>query len=316
MQKRVYISSIFFIFSFFFVSPVLSPSIKGNTIYLNWFIPFLDVYFIRRMMNIQIKIGAIIGFLIFAIIVFLHSNYMLMFKALSIIFSVLYLQYAYKKIGFRQLYKAFNINIFIAILQFTIYLIDRRAAYFIGPNYLSRLIWGSFATETNTNFYPIFILPRTCGLSREAGFFSALLCIIIIIYISDKNIKKTQLQKLLFIIAYIISFSKMSIVLPIMFIVFHNRKRINKIPLVIMVALFIITTGMFVNSLNRMGFFYLAGESFTHRLWGYGVTFNHLSNKEFLIGNAKGTQQLNQEALNAFPYIFILERIYKILWAS
>ena len=309
MRKQIYISSVFFVFAFLFVSPVLSPSINGNTIYLSWFVPFFDFYFIKKITNIKLKAGIITGFLIFTSVIFLHSNYMLMFKALSIIFPVAYLQYAYKEIGFKKLYKAFNINILIAILQFLLYFINRRTAYLFGPNNISRLIWGNLATQTNTNFYPVFYLPRTCGLSREAGFFAALLCIVIIIYINDKKIRKTKFQKRLFFIAYIVSFSKMSFALLIMLAIFRYRRRFNKIPLIITLALFVITAGILVNFINQRGLFYLGGESWTHRLWGYGVVYNHLNIKEFLIGNRNGTEELNKYALEAFPsHKFLFKR--------
>ena len=305
-----YTSSIFFLFAFLFVSPVLSPSINNNAIYLNWFVPLFDYYFMSYLFGkisvMKTKKDVFIGLFIFMSIIILHFNYMLLTKILSIVFSVVYLQYIYQRIGFKKLYIAFNINIFIAVLQFILYLIDHRLAYRIGPTYIARLVWKSFATATNTNFYPVFYLPRTCGLSREAGFFAALLCIIIIIYTIDENIKKTKFQKILFLIAYIVSFSKMSFTLLIVLAIFHYRRRLNKIPLVLIIALFIITLGLGVNYLNQRGFFIWGGESLTHRLWGYGVTFNKLSMKEFLIGNAHGVDELNQAAINAFPVFEVL----------
>ena len=305
-----YTSSIFFVFAFLFVSPVLSPSINGNTIYLNWFVPLFDYYFMSHLFGkisvMKIKKDVFIGLFIFMSIIILHFNYILLIKILSIIFSVVYLQYIYKRIGFKKLYIAFNINIFIAVLQFILYFIDRRLAYIIGPRYISRLFWKNFATATNTNFYPVFYLPRTCGLSREAGFFAALLCIMILIYIVDKKIKKTRFQNILFFVAYIVSFSKMSFTLLIVLAIFHHRKLFNKIPLKQIIVLFIIMSGLVVNYLNQRGFFVWGGESFTHRLWGYGITFNKLSMKEFLIGNAHGVDELNQAALNAFPISQVL----------
>ena len=310
-KHKVYASFVFFIFAFFFVSPVLSPAIRDNTIYLSWFVPFLDinftVHFLTKISVIKAKKNTVIGTYILMTIIILHVNYMFLMKILSIVFSVFYLQYSYDRLGFKKLYTAFNINIFIAILQFVLYFFNRRMAYFIGPSNISKLIWKNFATETNTNFYPVFYLPRTCGLSREAGFFAALLCIIILIYIVDSKIRKTKYQKLLFIMAYIVSFSKMSIVLPVMLLIFKYRRQINKISVFKITMIFLIIMGMFVNYLNKSATLGMLGESFIHRLWGYGIIFNKLSIKEFLIGNAHGTKELNINALNNFQIYRELE---------
>ena len=310
-KHRSYASFVFSIFAFLFVSPILSPAIGENTIYLSWFVPFLDInftaYFLNKLAVIKAKRNIVIAVYLLITIIILHINYMLLMKILSIVFSVFYLQYSYDRLGFKKLYTAFNINILIAILQFVLYFINRNVAYFIGPSNISRLIWKSFATETFTNFYPIFYLPRTCGLSREAGFFAALLCIIVIIYMIDPKIKKTKKQKILFLIAYVVSFSKMSLALPVMLLIFKCRKQINKISLFKIIILFLITMGIFVNYLNQSGLFELLGGSIAHRLWGYGMIFNHLSFKEFFVGNARGTEELNRSTLNDFSFYSELE---------
>ena len=52
----------------------------------------------------------------------------------------------------------------------------------IGPNNIASLVWGNYATETFTNFYAVFEfgLPRTAGLSREAGFFASFLAVMVL----------------------------------------------------------------------------------------------------------------------------------------
>ena len=310
-NKLVYISFIFSIFAFLFVSPILSPSINGNTLYLNFFVPFFDTYFLcyilGRARRIRVKVYGMFAFLAFVTITIFHVNIMLIMRISVIFLSIAYLQYIYQRIGFRRLYAAFNINIIIAILQFTLYFVNRRMAYLLGPNNISRVIWGSFATETNTNFYPLFYLPRTCGLSREAGFFAALLSIIVLIYITDSKIRKTRGQKFLFLIAYAVSLSKMSFLLVVMLVILRYSKFIDKIPVAFAVIMFTVCSGICVNILNKNGFMSPMYESFAHRLWGYGVVLSHLNFKEFLFGNSLGVEELNVAALNAFPiheYLF------------
>ncbi len=307
----LYVSFVFSIFAFLFVSPILSPSINGNTLYLNFFVPFLDTYFLCHILcrarRIRVKVYGMFAFLALIVIMLFHVNIMLIMRISVIFVSVVYLEYIYTRIGFRRLYAAFNINIIIAILQFALYFVNRRIAYLLGPNNISRVIWGSFATETNTNFYPLFYLPRTCGLSREAGFFAALLSIIVLIYITDSKIRKTRGQKLLFLIAYVVSLSKMSFLLVVMIVILRYSKFIDKIPVMLVVIIFTVCSGICVNILNANGFLIPVYESFAHRLWGYGVVFSHLNLKEFLFGNSLGAEGLNVAALNAFPiheYLF------------
>lgn len=310
-KHKTYASFVFFIFAFFFVSPALSPAIGGNTIYLSWFIPFLDinfdVHFINKIATMKAKKNAVIAVYFLIIIIILHGNYMFFIKVLSIAFSVFYLQYSYTRLGFKKLYTAFNINIFIAVLQFILYFVNSEISHIIGPSNISRIFWGKYSTQTNTNFYPVFYFPRTCGLSREAGFFAALLCVIIIIYTVDTNIKKSRIQKLLFFIAYIVSFSKMSVALPAMLVVLRYRKQINRVSLMKITLLFVFIMGILVNYLSQSGSFRLLGGSIAHRLWGYEMIFNRLGIREFFIGNAHGARGLNRDTLHAFSFYNELE---------
>ena len=66
--------------------------------------------------------------------------------------------------------------------------------------------------------------------------------------------------------------------------------------------------GMLVNYLNKSATFGILGGSIAHRLWGYGIIFNNLNINEFLVGNARGTEELNRNStLNYFPFYQELE---------
>ena len=301
--KNTYSSAVFFIFSFLFLSPVLSPQINGQTIYLNWFIPFLDFQFLRYLFkHNRINKRVLCVILCLLSIPILYRQPIQSLKIATIVFSIIYLCYAYKKIGFSLFYKAFNINIYIAITQFVLYIYNPTLSYYLGPKQIASAIWGANYAGGNTNFYPIFFnIPRTCGLSREAGFFAALLNIVILIYFYDKNIKKSKKQIALFLIAYLVSFSKMSILLPVMIMVVLLRKTIDKIPLGVGFCIVWLVLGIFSVYLNQNGYFNVANESIAHRLYGYGIVFNNLSFKEILFGNANGLLSLNNNAQEAYP---------------
>ena len=133
--RNNYISVIFFIFSVLFVSPVLSPLINGRTIYLYWFVPFFDYQFDTYLIG-KINHGKKTAFVIFVFIilfVLLRRNLMIMFKVISLIYTVIYLQYVFQRIGFSLLYKAFNLNIYLSILQIIIYILNQQLAYQKGP---------------------------------------------------------------------------------------------------------------------------------------------------------------------------------------
>lgn len=322
LNRDTYISLVFFMFSILFLSPVLSPKMGNVTIYLNWFVPFMDGYFdiyIITKVKKQKKEILVTVLLIFVITI-LRGSFFKLLKIITIFYTVVYLQYAYKKIGFKQLYRAFNINVYIAIAQFLAYLRSPSLAYLIGPRNIATMIWGASNSGGNTNFYPIWgNIPRVSGLSREAGFFAALINVIVIVYIFDKKNRgmyersrfriRHYKQEFLFLIAYCISFSKMSLVLPMCILIYCFRKEINKVPFSIGFGVVWAVLGGVSCYLNNIGYYTAKNESISHRFYGYGIVFKELSFKEFLIGNANGILELNSTAASDYPiYNFLLQR--------
>jgi hypothetical protein len=219
------------------MSPALSPAINGNTIYLYWLIPFFDTHFDEYLIKYvahKIKGKYYIGFLLVTILCITNKQMFLLVKIMTIVFSLFYLSYSRLSGTFKYLYWGLNLNIFIAVLQFIFYYISPQLAYSIGPSNISSLLWGGFATDTNTNFYAIFgsKFIRVCGWSREAGFFASLLSIVFIEYHFCETHKK-KMQYVLFAIGYIISFSKFSLLLIPMILVCKYSKYINKCPYIV-----------------------------------------------------------------------------------
>lgn len=286
-KKQMYISVVAFLFFFFFASPALSPAVNENTIYLYWFIPFFDIHFVKFFINLirnTINLKYFIVLFGFFLLCTLELEFFLFIKIFSIILCLLYISYTKKNGNFRFLYWGININIVVAIIQFVLFYIDRSYAYMLGPTNIASLLWGDFATKTNTNMYSIWNSGwiRVCGWSREAGFFAALLNIYIIQYLFGDE-KKTKIQTVLFFIGFVISFSKMSILIVPMLLTVKFSKFINKIPFSVVFICWILITVIISNRLNVTGYYTGSHESIMHRMIGYSIIFE-LPLKHFFIG--------------------------------
>lgn len=306
MKKIKYKQIIAFLFFIFFTTPILSPSIMGNTIYIHWFIPLLDLKFVKSVMNLQIKKAYFYSILVVILVMLLLGELITIIKFLFLIETVLYLFYCKKNNMFHYLYWSININIIIGITQFILYYISPTMAYMIGPTNIARIIWGNNATKTFTNFYPIYKIVRVSGWSREAGFFASLIEITSIIYIIDKEQKKSILQYVFLGIGYLISFSKSSLLLIVLLGIVLLEKKVSKIPYYITVILIILSLIGVSNYLEQKGFYTKENESIIHRISGYSI-IEDLNFEELLLGT-KNMKNINESALEKHNY---LKYVYK-----
>lgn len=237
MYKIRYKSFVAFLFFMFFATPILNPYIEGSSVYVYWFIPFLDIHFVNYLYSSirSLVLSKRTIFLYFALIVvgLLLKKPKLFLELLFIFETVLYCNYAYKNKCLKHLYFWVNVNIFIAILQFVLYYINPSYSYAIGPTNVAKIIWGSFAKQTSTNFFPDLLpIVKVSGWSTEAGFFNSLVIATYFIYkYVNLNHKKSYRQNFLFLIGFVISISKVSL-LPLLVIpIIYFKKYIDKIPL-------------------------------------------------------------------------------------
>ena len=310
MKKIKYENIIAFLFFIFFTTPILSPSIGNFTVYIHWFIPFLDLKFTKSLFTIKIKKMYAIEILGVAVLIALLGKYVLLLKVVFLILTLIYMNYCKKNNMFKYLYWGVNFNILIGIAQFAFYYINPNIARLIGPTNIAKTIWGNYATDTFTNLYAIFKFVRVSGWSREAGFFASLIIITFLTYMYDDDIKKKNfIQILMFVIGYIISFSKSSfIVIPLVLILVF-RKYLNKIPYYISIIGFILCMIIISNMFNITGMYNETNESLVHRISGYSVIFD-LNPKEVLVG-VDTVKDLNENAIqknNFIQYIFNLEQ--------
>ena len=233
-MQKIY-SNLFF---FFFVAQIFSPYIHGMTIYLEIIVALLNPLFWKWVLSGRRDYSLYVLILLVPIF-FLKITVSI--KLLSLMISVAYLFYTYKIHQF-YLLRYLVLSIIVAIAQFVLFYIRPELSIMIGPNNIANMIWGEYATPTFTNFYEVMIgIIRVSGLSREAGFFASLLICSIIFYYLDKR-KKDYYKwlPLLLGIGYIISFSKMSLLLVPIFMIIWKKKWIDLIHPIIAIFLFFV----------------------------------------------------------------------------
>ena len=232
-----------FLFSVFFVAQILSPSINEKTIYLEVILMIINPYFWRWIMPIKITFNKVFMFILLLLISVLGHPVTALKISINI-FSATALMYLWeRKIWFIE--NIVYVSIFVALLQLLLLAIDVELAMMLGPNNISKSIWGSFATQTYTNFYDALGIgiPRASGLSREAGFLASLLVAII----THKMIigSNCKFANLMYLIGYVVSFSKMSLVLLFSWLITKTNKFVNKIHFVLWIVIFLLFMLMF-----------------------------------------------------------------------
>lgn len=294
---RIYRNLIVCLFFLFLTSPILSPFISGFTIYIYWIIPLFDIFFLKYLYKIQYlekskkNMGFVFMLLLFIAYLLLTHDFVTIVKIGTITFTVFYLIYLKQNKLFHFLYTFIFINIFIAAVQFLFLYIDPNVSRMLGPSNISHIIWGQYATPTFTNFFTIFLFPRVSGLSREAGFFSTLVVITFIVYLADKDKNETRMKsiinKSMFLIGLILSLSKSSILVLAVWIIIKGKKLLDRIPLFIGIALFLLFMVVVSNVLLMKGY-YATNQSLVHRLSGYSI-MTKMPFNELLFGRTNVT---------------------------
>lgn len=219
-----------FLFCLFFIMQIFSPSINERTLYIEWGIMLVNPFFWQWLLPLRLTYrGMVIVLLLLFIIMLGHPTtavkiFLNLYTAMSLMY--IWQQKLWYINGF------ILISIFVALLQLITMSIDIELARNIGPQKISSFIWGAYATQTNTNLYDAMGLgiPRAAGLSREAGFLASLLVVIFTHRVIDiKSIKINKFTKIMYVLGYIASFSKMSLVLIPAYMIIKLRNYIDKI---------------------------------------------------------------------------------------
>lgn len=264
---------------------VLSPFIGGSTLYFYVLFPLLDPEYFRYLGRVIKPRDGMIFFTFVVAVAAASSSLGLAARILSIAIIVSYSFFAYDRKMF-YLYGYMIFNVIWGLFQFTFSYVDPGMAYTIGPTNISTLIWGSLAGPSFTNFYEIFLLKRVSGLSREAGFFASLLSTTFAIAIFDRNLDGRRKWLYVFLAAgFMISLSKMSMVIVLMIPVFFFRRVLSKVNLGLFTVMFLLIVGNLLNT-----FYFGEGKekdvqniSITHRTSGY-VFLMDLDPMDLLLG--------------------------------
>jgi hypothetical protein len=258
----MYAKLISMLFYMFFTCVVFNPQISGVTIYLYVMLPMLDPGYISYLTATFRRWAVPLGL---TLIICLLSSPMVAAKILSIAICVGYLAYTFsKRIEYLHLWMA--INILFGIAQFVLYYVDYDLSVQLGPDAVSKLLWGASATQTNTNFYEILYFARVCGFSREAGFFASLLVASLALYLMRDGPKSKKMIAL-YCIGLVISFSKASLVLVIFALFYYMRRLLRALhPLVSIIGFTAVSMAVALY-MNQHDFF--GSETFAHRFAGY-----------------------------------------------
>ena len=260
------------LFFLFFTAQILSPMINGRTVYMEIVIALLNPCFLYWMLkNFRFEKRYI--FVVFSIGVFCICGHVETgIKFALILFEVICLFYLRSK-NLWYIKFFFCISFAFLVAQQIFLVVFPEIAILIGPNNIAALVWGNYATSTFTNFYAIFEfgLPRTSGLSREAGFFASFLSVMLLNDYYDKkeeNSKIAFLSKIMYAVAYIASFSKISLSLGIQIISLKFNKIFSYIPFGFIVILYFFAFSLLCN-LNLEFLLDPSNITFLHRFGGY-----------------------------------------------
>ncbi|WP_186035487.1 hypothetical protein [Burkholderia gladioli] len=257
----MYARAISMLFYLFFTCVIFNPQVSGVTIYLYTLLPFLDPGFSAFLLTTSRRWAVPMGI---AVLVCLLSHPMVAAKIVSVAVCVGYLMYTIaKRIDYLHPWMA--VNVLFGTAQFVLYYADYGLSVQLGPDAVSKMLWGDAATQTNTNYYEILYFARVSGFSREAGFFATLLSASFVLYLFQGRRNRWMLG--LYCIGLFISLSKASFVLLIFAAMYGMRRQLRAIhPLVSLLGFFVVTMAIAVY-MAQHDFF--GSETFAHRFAGY-----------------------------------------------
>lgn len=299
---RIVLSNLFF---FFFIAQIFSPYVAGITLYLEVIIALIDPYYRKWVISCKFDRRIYLALFLIPLVFFRPA---ISIKLLSLAISVSYLFYAYNY-GCFYLKRYVCLSIYIAIAQFILFYFVPEASTVLGPTSIATYIWGDYATPTYTNFYEVlwgFI--RVSGLSREAGFFASLILAVIVLHYMEWKKESKAISKcyiFLLVIAFLVSLSKMSLLIVPVFLIIWFKKAINLYPSILVFLLFFV---FFIVLWYHSD--YLADPenmTFTHRFGAYGIMTDINNPIDFLFGNKNLDPSNFTNLYYADRYISIVE---------
>ncbi len=294
----MYARAISMLFYLFFTCVIFNPQVSGVTIYLYTMLPFLDPGFGAFLLATARRWALPIGIVVAACLL---SHPMVAAKIVSVAVCVAYLMYTTSR-RIDYLHPWMAVNILFGILQFVMYYVDFATSMQLGPDAVSRLLWGDAATQTNTNYYAIMYFARVSGFSREAGFFASLLAASFVLYLFQRRRNRWMIA--LYCIGMFISLSKASFVLLIFGAFYLMRRQLRTMPAAVSLLAYFVVTMVIAVYMAQHAFF--GSETFAHRFAGYPF----LIDEQFAdLIRGVTSLQLNDE-YGYLPYLVINRDLY------
>lgn len=300
------LSCLRWLIAFFFIATPFNPSIDDTTIYL-W-LPMIccDKEFVLKLIE-RINLKYVLLLFLWLTSCLLSLKFNLTIKCFSICLGVAYIFFIGEAI-IKKIYACFLFSAIFCIIQFVTYFYSPVLANSLGPEQMSLALWGEYATLTFTNQYVLFLFPRMSGLSREAGFFVSLLCIVFLI--RKQYGKMTFVENVIFLLGFLFSLSKISILGLLLPILFLFKNFINKIPVFLtFLVLFLVYCYIAVYlNIGSTNYFY-DNESIAHRFSAAYLVFN-MQEKYLLTGCPVDFNCFNSESMALVDYLVNERHLY------
>lgn len=294
-----------------FAFPLFNPAVNGVTLYFYLWLPILDFEFSLWMAQLRAPIARLrlicVSALVFLLTV--HST------ELALRFILIAVQVAYVFFLSRHRlgrYLLFTLALHIVVAGLQLWFFFSRGGEVpdgLTPSGISALLWGEqYAPASFGNFGYETFLPRVSGLHREAGFFSAYIVSIWLYFIASATEKRTLVLRLLIVAGLILSFSKITFVVPLILATVYFANTIDRIPLFVMAALILAVgavAGERVYELNQYAELVEEGTatSLMHRFFSY-YTLGHLDFAKFLFGLDAPSASLPPDVLNMAAHLY------------
>jgi hypothetical protein len=280
-------------FFLLFTSPVLSPYVAEKTIYLFWFIPLFDPAFLRYLSDGMQRLPGQLWLATGSLMLwFLLVSPELSLRWALILWPLAYLWFAYEHAIF-YLYIWMGFNVAVALVQAGVYwTLGPATAMLVGPKNIADVVWGDYATRSFTNFYSIvpgFDLPRFSGLSREGGFFAALLAVTVLLRVANRQrVGVTQWLGILLSISKSTAFLLIGWVATVLGMKDRRTPAVLFLPLLLAFCLlyyFVIDPALMEGRISA---------TFTQRLYPYAALFHDMDFANLAVGNHASPKHLEQ----------------------
>jgi len=267
--------------------------------YLYWVIPLLDIRFLTFVLQILQRASGPTLLASCALLFWLGLVAPdAALRWVLILWPLAYLKYSYDRRIF-YLFFWMGFNVFIALLQAVAYVgMGPGAAKQIGPTNIAQKIWGAYATRTHTNFYSIVPgvdVPRFSGLSREGGFFAALVAGAALLRVAHSKSIGWVL-----VLGVMLSLSKSTVFLVVGWIVSLIAKKDRKTSPVIFLPFLLVFLMFFFLFLDARLMAGTLSDTFTHRLFSYSALLHDMDAQTLIAGN------------KASPYVITEYRSFQI----